>query len=90
MSVRCGTYIYLLFVGHFENRMLAIRLYISALTIVFMSLVIASRGLGTLEAIVIVSAIVYLIIDIKIDLHALKRELQLLEQLEERISVLLR
>ena len=70
--------------------MLAIRLYISALTILFMSLVVASRGLGTLEAIVIICSIAYLIIDTRIDLHALKGELQLLEQLEERISVLLR
>ena len=70
--------------------MLAIRLYISALTIIFMSLALASRGLGILEAIVIICAIVYLIIDTRMDLHALKGELQLLEQLEERISVLLR
>jgi hypothetical protein len=70
--------------------MLAIRLYISALTIVFLSLVIVSRGLGILEAVVIVSAIVYLIIDIRIDLKVLKGELQLLQQLEEQISVLLR
>lgn len=72
------------------TKMLAIRLYISTLTILFMSLVIASRGLGILEAIVITCAIVYLIIDIKIELNTLKGELHLLEQLEERISVYLR
>ena len=41
--------------------MLAIRLYISALTILFLSVVIANRSLGILEAVVITCAIVYLI-----------------------------
>ena len=70
--------------------MFVIRLYISALTIIFMALVIANRGLGMLEAIVITCAIVYLIIDSRLDLKALKNELLLLQELEERISVLLR
>jgi len=70
--------------------MLTIRLYISALTIVFLFLVIANRGLGVLEAIVITCAIVYLILDIRTDLQTLKLEFRLLQDLEQRISELRR
>lgn len=83
-------YIFLLFVGQLRNEMFVIRLYISALTIIFMTLVIANRGLGILEAIIITSAIVYLIIDSRIDLKTLKNDLQLWQDLEKRISELLR
>jgi len=38
--------------------MLAIRLYISALTLLFLLLTIVLRGLGVLEAIVIVAAMI--------------------------------
>ena len=70
--------------------MLAIRLYISALTLVFLLLVIALRGLGVLEAVVITCAIVYLILDVRTDLQMLKSEFRLLQELEQRISELLR
>ena len=73
-----------------RNKMLAIRLYISALTILFLVLVIANRGLGILEGIVITCAIVYLIIDARSDLQLFKRELHLLKVLEKHISVYLR
>lgn len=69
--------------------MLAIRLYISALTLVFLCLVIANRGLGILEAVVITCAIVYLILDTRTDLQALKLEFRLLQKLEQRVSRLL-
>lgn len=81
MSVRLRT---------FENKMIAIRLYISALTILFTALVVANRGLGILEAVVITCALVYLIIDTRIDLQSVKGELVLLKELEKQISVLLR
>jgi hypothetical protein len=70
--------------------MLAIRLYISALTLVFLFLVITHRGLGTLEAVVITCAIIYLILDVRTDLQMLKAEFRLLQSLEQRISELLR
>lgn len=70
--------------------MLAIKLYISTLTILFLSLVIASRGLGILEAVVVTCSIVYLIIDSRIDLQALKGDLRRWEDLEERVLTLLR
>ena len=69
--------------------MLATRLYISALTLLFLFLVVMSRGLGTLEAIVITCALIYLILDARDELQTLKLELQSLQDLEQRISVLL-
>ena len=69
--------------------MLAIRLYISALTLLFLLLTIALRGLGMLEAIVIVAAMLFLIIDIRIDLNELKLEFRLLQELEQKLSQLM-
>ena len=68
----------------------AIRLYIFALTSLFLVLVIATRSLGMLEAIVITCATLYLIIDVKAELKALQAELQLLKDLEVQIATLLR
>ena len=73
-----------------ELNMLAIRLYISALTLLFLFLTIAIRGLGMLEAVVITCAILFLIIDVRIDLQALKLEFRLLQELEQKLSELLR
>lgn len=70
--------------------MLAIRLYISALTLVFLVLVITHRGLGLLEGVVITCAVVYLILDARIELQSLKDEFRLLQELEQYISKLLR
>ena len=69
--------------------MLAIRLYISALTLLFLLLTIVLRGLGVLEAIVIVAAILFLIIDIRIDLKELKLEFRILQELEQKLSELM-
>ena len=70
--------------------MLAIRIYISALTLVFLLLVIASRGVGLLEGVVITCALVYLIIDVRTDLQSRKLEFRLLQELEQHISKLRR
>jgi len=70
--------------------MLAIRIYIVALTLLFFFLVIANRGLGLLEAVVITCALVYLILDLRTDLQASKVEFRLLQELEQRVSELLR
>jgi hypothetical protein len=70
--------------------MLAIRIYISALTLIFLLLVIANRGLGILEGVVITCAIVYLILDVRTDLQSVKLEFRLLQELEQRISELRR
>ena len=70
--------------------MLAIRLYISALILIFIVLVIASRGLGLLEGVVITCALLFLILDVRTDLQSLKLEFRLLQELEHRVSELLR
>lgn len=70
--------------------MLAIRLYISALTLVFLVLVISNRGLGILEAVVITCAILFLILDVRTDLQTLKLEFRLLQEIEQRVSELRR
>jgi len=69
--------------------MLAIKLYIFTLTLLFLVLVIASRSLGVLEAIVISCATVYLIIDAQSELKMVQAELKILKDLEERIATLL-
>jgi len=69
--------------------MLAIRLYVCALTIAFLVLVTMNRGIGVLEGIVITCAVVYLILDVRADLIVLKNELRQLEQLEKHLAVLL-
>jgi hypothetical protein len=70
--------------------MLAIRIYIVALTIGFLFLVIAHRGLGILEAVVITCALVYLILDVRADLQLSKDEFRLLQELEQHVSELRR
>ena len=70
--------------------MLAIRLYISALTLIFLFLVAMNRGFGILEASVITCALIYLILDARDELQTMKLELQCLQDLEQRISALLR
>lgn len=66
-----------------------IRVYIAALTLIFLFLIICNRGLGLLEGTVITCAIIYLILDVRSDLHASKQEFLLLQELEEKVSTLL-
>lgn len=69
--------------------MVAIRLYISALTFIFLVLVAMNRGLGVVEAIVITCALIYLILDARDELETVKLEYASLQDLEQRISALL-
>ena len=73
-----------------RDDMLAIRLYISALTLVFLFIVITNRSLGVLAGLVITCAIIYLIIDARDELKLLKLEVRGLQDLEQRITALLR
>jgi hypothetical protein len=63
--------------------MLAIRLYVAGLTILFLLLVLATRAIGILEASVVVCPLLYLILD-------LRDELVELRQLEAQVSLLSR
>ena len=68
--------------------MMAIRLYISALTLVFLFAVLANRGLGILEGVVVTCAVLYLILDVRSELQELKAELSMLKDLEQQVSKL--
>jgi hypothetical membrane protein len=63
-----------------------IKLYISALTLLFLLLVITNRGVGILEGIVITCALIYLILDTRDELRSRKLELHCLQDMEQRIS----
>lgn len=69
--------------------MLAIRLYLCALTVTFLVLLTISRGLGVLEGIVITCAFLYLILDTRADLKLRQEDLRQLEGLEKQLAVLL-
>ena len=73
-----------------RENILAIRLYLSALTLVFLLLVWFGRGVGVLEALVVTSALVYLILDAREHLQLVKTDVDLLQQLEAKLSVLIR
>ena len=68
---------------------MAIRLYLSALTLVFLFLTWLGRGLGPLDAIVVTCALVYLILDTRDRLRLVKQDLALLRQLEKKLAALL-
>jgi len=72
-----------------EKRILAIRIYLSALTLVFLIAASLSRGVNALEAIVATCALVYLILDAREYLQVTKAELNALEQLEDKLSAFL-
>ena len=68
---------------------MAIRLYLSALTLVFLILTWLNRGLGPLDAVVVTCALVYLILDTRERLRLVKQDLALLRQLEKKLAVML-
>lgn len=68
---------------------MAIRLYLSALTLVFLFLAWTNDGVSALEAVVIVCSVSYLILDTRERLQLVKEDLETLEQLEKKLSVLL-
>lgn len=68
---------------------MAIRLYLSALTLVFSFLAWMTEGVSVLEAIVIVCSLTYLILDTREHLQLINEDLATLEQLEKKLSVLL-
>ena len=69
--------------------MLAIRLYVCALTAVFLFLVTMDRGVGILEGVVVTCAIVYLILDTRADLKILQADLRQMQRLDQHLAVLL-
>lgn len=68
---------------------MAIRLYLSALTLLFLFAAWVVHGVGLLEAVVVSCALVYLILDTREHLKLVKAELETLKRLEEKLSLLL-
>ena len=68
---------------------MAIRIYLSALILVFLFVAWMSDGVSVLEAIVVVCALAYLILDTRENLQLVKEDLNTLEQLEKKLAVLL-
>lgn len=68
---------------------MAIRLYLSALTLVFLILAWMTDGVSVLEATVVVCSISYLILDTRESLLLVKEDLLTLKRLEKKLSVLL-
>ena len=68
---------------------MAIRLYLSALTLVFLFSTWLGRGVGPLDAIVVTCALVYLILDTRERLRLVKQDVALLRQLEKKLAALL-
>lgn len=68
---------------------MAIRLYLSALTLVFLIAASLSRGVNALEGIVVTCALVYLILDAREHLQLVRVKLATLQQLEAKLSELL-
>lgn len=63
--------------------MFAIRIYLSALTLTFLVVAVMTSGIGVLEATVVVCPLLYMILDIR-------EELQALRSLEARVFSLSR
>jgi hypothetical protein len=72
-----------------EKPMLAIRLYLSALTLIFLFSTALQRGVGALEAVIVICALVYLILDTREHLKTSRAELRTLKRLEKKLTVLL-
>lgn len=69
--------------------MLAIWLYVCALTAAFLLVLTMDRGVGLLEGIVITCALIYLILDVRAELKMRQADLRQLETLEQQLAVLL-
>ncbi len=68
---------------------MAIRLYLSALTLVFLIATWINGGVNMLTAIVVVCALVYLILDAREHLQLVKGDFEMLQQLEKKLSAFL-
>ena len=68
---------------------MAIRLYLSALTLVFLIATWINGGVNRLTAIVVVCALVYLILDAREHLQLVKGDFETLQQLEKKLSAFL-
>jgi hypothetical protein len=68
---------------------LAIRIYLLALTLVFLIATWLNGGVNVLTAIIVICALVYLILDAREHLQLVKIDVELLQQLEKKLSAFL-
>jgi hypothetical protein len=68
---------------------LAIRIYLLALTLVFLIATWLNGGVNVLTAIIVICALVYLILDAREHLQLVKTDVELLQQLEKKLSAFL-
>ena len=81
-GINCGFLVYLLLYES-GGSVLTIRLYVAALTLTFLLAAVMTKGIGVLEATVVVCSLLYMILDIREELHSLRL-------LEARVSSLSR
>lgn len=68
---------------------MAIRIYLLALTLVFLIATWLNGGVNVLTAIIVICALVYLILDAREHLQLVKTDVELLQQLEKKLSAFL-
>ena len=68
---------------------MAIRLYLSALTLVFLIASWLNGGVNVLTAIVVTCALFFLILDTREHLQLVKADFEMLQQLEKKLSAFL-
>ena len=69
---------------------MAIRIYLSALTLVFLFAAWLNHGVNILEGTVVTCALLYLILDTRDYLQHARADFEALQQLEEKLSGVLR
>lgn len=69
---------------------MAIRIYLSALTLVFLTAAWLNHGVKLLEATVVTCALIYLILDTREYLQRARADFEKLQQLEEKLTGVLR
>jgi hypothetical protein len=76
--------------GHLPENIVAIRIYLSALTLVFLFAAWLNHGLSLLEGTVVTCALIYLILDTREYLHSARADFEKLQELEEKLTGVLR
>ena len=74
----------------YRESIVAIRIYLSALTLVFLFVAWLSHGVSLLEGTVVTCALIYLILDTRDYLQCARADFEQLQQLEEKLSGILR
>lgn len=85
-----GHYPFSFLAGHLQENIVAIRIYLSALTLVFLFMAWRNHGPSLLEGMVVTCALIYLILDTREYLHSARADFEKLQELEEKLTGVLR